>query len=73
MSTLEVLLGMKVPAKDKDGNPVEIQPDFLVKVQQTVGGRPHIVVHALGFNSETLDFVVNGNKLVPLNGESSEN
>lgn len=73
MSKLETLLEMKVPAKDKHGNPVEIQPDFLVKVQQTVDGHPHVIVHALGFDSETLDFIVDGNKLVPFNGEQSEN
>lgn len=62
--TLEDLLSTTVPAKDKDGNNIEISPDFRVSVQ----GRPfdggiHFFIHPFGHSGDTLDFIVTGNTL----------
>ena len=62
--TLEDLLSTTVPCKDKDGNDIEISPDFRVAIQ----GRPydggiHFIIHPFGHSGETLDFVVTGNTL----------
>lgn len=66
MSTLETLLQMTVPAKDKGGNDIRITPEFRVAVQHiTESGCPRIIIHANGHNSDTLDFVVDGNELIP--------
>ncbi len=65
--SLENLLRMKVAAKDKDNNPVEVSPDFRVAVQGRRDGGIHFLIHADGHNSDTLDFVVTGNALECLN------
>jgi hypothetical protein len=72
MKTLEGLLRMTVPAKDKDGNDIQITPEFRLSVQETkamVNGEPgvRIIIHADGYNSDTLDYVVSGDELLSLN------
>jgi hypothetical protein len=72
MTRLEDLLRMTVPAKDKDGNDIQITPEFRLSVQETkalVNGEPgvRIIIHADGHNSDTLDYVVSGDDLLPLN------
>lgn len=64
--TLQQLLETTVTSADKDDNPVEVSPQFLVSVQQVKDGGIHFIIHPFGFNGETLDFVVNGNELKPL-------
>lgn len=65
--TLEKLLRMTVPAKDKDGNDIKITPDFRVAVQNLeceVDGKKgvHVIVHAQNHNSDTVDLLVCGNQ-----------
>lgn len=77
--TLEELLRMRVDLERSDSeSTIEITPDFRIAVQDlnkdlnplgierfdAVKG-VHIIVHANGYNSDTLDFVVSGNKLIP--------
>jgi len=64
--TLQQLLETTVASKDKDGNPVEISPDFRVAVQQVKNGGLHFIIHPDGHSGGTLDFVVRGNELKPL-------
>lgn len=64
MSTnLEDLLRMKVSSEDKCNNKIEVSPEFRVAVQNINGDGVHIIIHPLGHNGETLDFLVNGNSL----------
>jgi hypothetical protein len=63
---LEDLLMMKVKSKDKDGNVIEITPDFRVSVQSAGAAGVHIIIHPEGHNGDTLDFVVNANNLIPI-------
>ena len=62
--TLEDLLCMRV----ETDNGVKYTPDFRVAVQEVLPDGVRIIVHALGHNSSTLDFVVKGNVLshIPL-------
>lgn len=64
--TLQQLLETLVTTQDKDGNTVEVSPDFRVAVQQVKNGGLHFIIHPDGHNGETLDFVVRGNELEPL-------
>jgi len=67
--TLENLLRMKVKSVNTVTlEEVEMSPEFRVSVQNDkamLDGRPavHIIIHAMGHNSDTLDFYVVGNKL----------
>ena len=61
--TLESLLRMLVPAKDKDGNDIEISPEFRVAVQHIKDDGVHIIIHPNGYSGDTLDFLVSGNEL----------
>ena len=63
MGTLEELLRMKVPAKDKDKNPIDITPEFRVSVQGEFGGGIHFLIHAMDHNSDTCDFVAKGDEI----------
>ena len=65
MSTLENLLRMTVPAKDKDGNDINVTPEFRVAVQHIRDDGVHIIIHPNGHSGDTLDFVVSGNELKP--------
>ena len=60
---LQQLLEMTVTAKDKDGEPVEVSPEFRVAVQEITPDGVRIIIHANGYNSDTLDYVVQGNVL----------
>lgn len=66
--TLEELLRMTVPVPAgcvaKEGTPYT--PDFRIAVQAIDQASVRIIVHALGHNSETLDFYVCGDVLTPL-------
>lgn len=64
--TLQQLLETTVSSEDKDGNKVEVSPEFRVAVQQVKDGGLHFIIHPYGHNGETLDFVVHGNELTPL-------
>lgn len=64
--TLEDLLRKKVSGKDKDGDVVYFPPEFRVSVQSVNTEGVHIIIHADGHNSDTLDFRVKGNTLSPV-------
>ncbi len=65
--TLEQLLKTNTVSQDKDGNEIHITPDFRIAVQRERYGGLHFIVHPLGVDGETLDFVVHGNTLTRLN------
>ena len=67
MKTLEELLTTTVEARDKDKNPIKIIPEFRVAVQGTFQDGVKIIIHPIGYNGETLDFLVKGNTLEPVN------
>lgn len=63
---------MTVESEDKDGNKIQITPQFRLSVQNlhwTNGGDDavHFIIHANGYNSETLDYVVYGDNVTELN------
>ena len=62
-TTLEDLLRMKVKVKDISGKEIEMTPDFRVSVQHFKEDKIHFIIHPEGYNGETIDFVVKGNKL----------
>lgn len=55
------LLEMKVIGQDKDGNDIELSPEFRIAIQGKKMGGIHIIVHPIGHNGDTLDFIVKGN------------
>ena len=67
--TLEQLLKMKVKCTSPvTGDDVEMSPEFRVAVQNVdaeIGGERgvHVIIHANGHNSRTLDLLVSGNKV----------
>lgn len=64
---LEDLLRMKVDGVSAvTGKAIRYSPDFRISVQFERGDGVHIIVHADGHNSDTLDFVVRGNELTQL-------
>lgn len=66
MSTLEDLLSMRVESKDKDGNPVLVSPEFRVSVQGFSDKGVHVIIHADGHNSTTLDLEIEDNDVFVL-------
>jgi len=64
MKTLQELLEMKVQSEGINGS-VEITPDFRVAVQGIHEYGVHIIVHPMGHNGDTLDFIVKGNTITP--------
>jgi len=67
MSTLEQLLNMKVRADTmQNGKEVFITPDFRITVQKKTLDGIHIIIHPMGHNGETLDFIVRDNTLIQL-------
>lgn len=47
-------------------NARELLPDMIIKTQQPVnGGGVHVTIHAHGYDSDTLDYTVVDNKLIP--------
>lgn len=65
--TLEELLRMKNDrGRDLKGNPVQTSPEFRVSVQnedaEFYGMKGiHVIIHAVGHDSDTLDLFINGN------------
>jgi len=67
VSTLEDLLRMKVDGfRAVDNKKINVTPDFRVAVQRVTDQGVHFIIHAAGFDSETLDFVAVGNTLYEL-------
>ena len=65
--TLEDLLRMEVnETSPVSGRPVSFSPEFRVAVQNKLADGVHIIIHANGHNSDTLDFMVNGNTLTKI-------
>lgn len=65
--TLEELLKMKIDSVSPvTQQPVQYSPDFRMAVQGECDDGVHVIIHAYGHSSETLDFVVVGNELRPL-------
>ena len=66
--TLEDLLRMTVPVGpgciSPEGTPMS--PEFSVSVQGMGEAGVYFIIHARGHDSETLDFIVKGNKLEQL-------
>ena len=62
-TTLQDLLDMEVESEDKDGNKVIVSPEFVIKVQSKTMDGLHILIHALGHSSETVDLIVNGDDI----------
>lgn len=61
---LEELLSMKVHNLNAvTGEQVSYPPEFRVSVQGRRDGGVHFIIHANGYNSETLDFVAKGDKI----------
>lgn len=59
---LEKLLRTKVEFEGLNGK-VNITPDFRVAVQKISDAGVHIIIHANGHSSDTLDYMVNGDEL----------
>ena len=58
--TLEQLLRMTVGVENKD---TRFTPPFCVSVQGERDGGIHFIIHANGYDSETLDFIAKGDRL----------
>lgn len=54
---------MGVKSKDKDGNTVMVSPEFRVAVQSKTDEGIHVIVHANGHNSDTVDLIVTGDEI----------
>lgn len=65
---LQDLLEMTVTSHGVDHMPVEVPPEFIVKVQEKTPRGVRIIIHADGHNSETLDYWVIGDALRPIDG-----
>lgn len=63
-STLEDLLSMRVKSKDLNGNDILVSPEFRVAVQKFDDNGVHVIIHACGHNSETLDLCITDNDVV---------
>lgn len=64
MRDLETLLRMQVEDVSLvSGETISYSPEFRVAVQQIGEGGVHIIIHADGHSSDTLDFIVSGNEL----------
>ena len=60
------LLSMEIESEDKDGNPVMVPPEFLMKVQTKTEDGIHVIVHPLGHGGITIDLVVNPDSIAYL-------
>lgn len=56
--TLEDLISMRVKSHDINDNDVLVSPDFRVSVQRFDDDGVHVIIHADGYNSETLDLCI---------------
>lgn len=63
--SLEELLRMKVQSKRLDGSPVGVSPDFRIAVQEETENGVRVIVHADGYDSETLDLIVERDSVRP--------
>jgi hypothetical protein len=67
MSTLQDLLNMEIKGKSPvTGNDIKFSPEFRVAVQSKTKEGVHIIIHAVGHNSETLDLIVSGDNVAHL-------
>lgn len=62
--TLEDLLRTTVVSKDIAGNDINVPSEFRIAVQNVGEKGVSFIVHPLGVDGDTLDFVVHGNFLV---------
>jgi hypothetical protein len=65
-ATLEQLLKMECDTVSITGQDLVVVPDFRVAVQRKTDAGVYIIIHADGFDSVTLDFLVKGNELKPV-------
>lgn len=64
--TLQDLLSMEIKdISPVTGKSITYSPDFRVAVQAKTAAGIHIIIHAMGHDSGTLDFLVKENKLIP--------
>ena len=63
--TLEELLRMTVPVGPGCIVPEDtpMSPDFRIAVQEKIDDGIRIIIHANGYDSDTLDFMVKGNSI----------
>lgn len=61
--TLEELLRMTVKVKTVNKLDLDMIPQFRVSVQEVTKKGVHFIIHADGYDSETLDFICKDNKL----------
>ena len=67
MTTLGELLDMEIDGVSPvTGEEIKYSPEFRVAVQSKTEDGIHIIIHAVGHNSETLDLVVNDDHVAPL-------
>jgi len=65
--SLEKLLRMEIKGTSTiHGGTISYSPEFRVTVQSKAEKGVHIIIHADGHNSDTLDFLVKDNELVQL-------
>lgn len=61
---LEQLLRMKVSGISAvSGEDIEYSPEFRVSVQRESEDGVHVIIHADGYDSETLDLLVSENRI----------
>lgn len=62
-STIEELLSMKVLSENHRQEPIQVSPEFRVAVQKITTEGVHIILHANGHDSDTLDLLVKDDKV----------
>jgi hypothetical protein len=71
MKRLHDLFSMEIESEDKDGNTVMVSPEFRVAVQSKTDKGVHVIIHANGHSSDTIDLVVTNDSIRNLNEEYS--
>lgn len=67
MITLSELLDMEIDSiSPVSGEPIKYSPEFRIAIQSKTEDGIHIIVHAIGHNSDTLDLIVNGDHIAHL-------
>lgn len=61
--TLEDLISMRVKSKDVHGNDVLVSPEFRVSVQRFDDDGAHVIIHADGHDSETIDLCIHNDSV----------
>lgn len=65
--SLEKLLRMEIKGTSPiTGEDISYPPEFRVAVQNKTDEGVHIIIHANGHNSDTLDFLVRENELIQM-------